>query len=95
MKIEYIIKCLGDTYPDEAVELQSDVNVYNNKLTLPEYSYMILAQEAAEHCWKHGAGQDFNWPLDFEIFIDGASVGVFEVYIDTRHAELEFQAERK
>lgn len=44
-----------------------------------EFEYEMLAQMAAADYWENHDGWESHWPLNIELFVDGSSVGVFEV----------------
>lgn len=47
-----------------------------------DWEYEQLAQEAAEDYWENHDGWESRWPLNIELFVDGGSVGVFEVVME-------------
>lgn len=46
------------------------------------YELETLADDAAEDLFDNHDGWESHWPLKLELFIDGESVGVFEVELE-------------
>ncbi|KER02858.1 hypothetical protein LGZ99_17380 [Photorhabdus temperata] len=74
-KHEYIIKSFGQKYPDDAVRFCTSITLPNNGI--------VIAEMAAEEYFKKRTGRGNSWPLDFEIYINGSSIGIFSVEIMT------------
>lgn len=43
------------------------------------WEFEMMAQHAAEDYWNDHDGCKSRWSLDLELFVDGGSVGVFEM----------------
>ncbi|HED2741838.1 TPA: hypothetical protein R4Z60_006304 [Klebsiella michiganensis] len=41
-----------------------------------------MVQDAAEDYWENHDGWEDHWPLNIELFVDGKSVGLFEVVME-------------
>ncbi|KER01074.1 hypothetical protein LGZ99_23840 [Photorhabdus temperata] len=70
-KYEYIIS--GDKYPNDAYEFESWWH---------EYYKSYIAEDAAEHYFDYYGGWELNWPIDFEIYINGKILGIFTVSLE-------------
>ncbi|EMK7762503.1 TPA: hypothetical protein ACJIYU_004434 [Yersinia enterocolitica] len=70
-KIQYICRTEGWVFPGNA----EDIDPAYSSDGGPEF----LAAIAAEDYWERFDGWESNWPLSFEIFIDGVSAGNFSV----------------
>lgn len=57
-----------------------------------DWEYELMVQDAAEDYWSNHDGWESHWPLNIELFVDGNSVGVFEVVMET---EPTFSASKK
>lgn len=68
MKTEFTVR--GDVYPDDAFEF---------KTSWPHVHPAYIAEDAAECYFTDHDGWEDNWPIEFEIFLDGKSAGVFSV----------------
>ncbi|ERT10476.1 hypothetical protein O185_24645 [Photorhabdus temperata J3] len=71
-KYEYIIS--GDKYPNDAYEFESWWH---------EYYKSYIAEDAAEDYYEYNDGRESNWPIDFEIYINGKSLGIFTVSLES------------
>ncbi|EOI6865233.1 hypothetical protein ACMVR0_001279 [Yersinia enterocolitica] len=73
-KIQYICRTEDWVFPDDAQDID------------PAYSsdggHEFLAGIAAEDYWERFDGWESNWPISFEIFIDGVSAGRFCVEME-------------
>ena len=63
-----------DAYPDAALSFKT-----NWDEDYPEW----IAEDAAKKCFSEDDGWDFDWPVLFEIFSDGKSIGKFLVSLET------------
>ncbi|ELT3494778.1 hypothetical protein R8002_003579 [Citrobacter freundii] len=57
-----------------------------------DFEYELIVQDAAEDYWENHDGWESHWPLNIELFVDGVSVGVFEVVMEM---EPTFSASKK
>ena len=70
MKIEYIVVEHSEQYPQDAASFE----------TGHEEDWLDdIASDAGEHEWTTRDGWERTWPLTFELFIHGKSVGKFKV----------------
>lgn len=47
-----------------------------------DWEYEQMVQDAAEDYWENHDGWEDYWPLNIELFVDGKSVGLFEVVME-------------
>lgn len=47
-----------------------------------DWEYEQMVQDAAEDYWENHDGWEDHWPLNIELFVDGKSVGLFEVVME-------------
>lgn len=57
-----------------------------------DWEYELMVQDAAEDYWDNHDGWEDCWPLNIELFVDGSSVGAFEVVMEI---EPTFSASKK
>ena len=74
MKVQYIILDHGEEFPGDATEIETTWNPADG----PSHADWA-AEDCAEHEHSHCDGWEASWPLDFEIFVKGKSIGVFSV----------------
>lgn len=72
MKVEYVVTDCGETYPDDAIEIDA------KSWALGE----DCAELAAEDFYHNHDGWDVTWPLEFEIYFDGVRQGAYAVDLD-------------
>ena len=76
-KVEYITPDYGETYPDDACELIKPVFDSGD-----EHSLDYCAREAGEDHFANHDGWESSWPMEFELFFNGVSKGVFQVFME-------------
>jgi hypothetical protein len=62
-----------ETYPDTALEFESEWSE-----EFPSW----LAEDAALSCFLNNDGWEFDWPVVFEIYSDGKSLGKFSISME-------------
>ena len=70
---EYTVEARGPSYPSDAYKLSSDFG--------PE-DLEWVAEDAGRDYWNSHDGWECRWPLKFEIFAQGKSLGRFEVGVE-------------
>lgn len=73
MRAEFIIRGEGWMYPRDAECFDTVWDIDD-----PEY----IAEDAARHYYENNDGWEDNWPVFFELYQDGVSIGVFEVGLE-------------
>jgi hypothetical protein len=72
-RYEYIVKDLGEKYPDDARGLDSEWDE-----DCPDY----VAEDAGQDNYDNHDGWEDSWPMKFEIFSEGKSLGVYWVNME-------------
>ena len=73
MRAEFIIAGEGCQYPRDAEIFETVWDIDD-----PEY----MAEDAADHFYANNDGWESSWPVFFELYGDGVSLGVFEVDLE-------------
>ncbi len=76
MRLEYIISDTFESYPENARKMRN-VGKYDHEFI------ELFAEQCAENYWDNHDGYQSNWPLVFEIFLDGESKGKFDVDMES------------
>ncbi|CAH3713301.1 hypothetical protein CPT31_13190 [Enterobacter hormaechei] len=76
--IQYVVSDAG-TFPEGAYFLDPR---HIDEFTC-QWEFESLSQDAALDYFDNHDGWESDWPLDIELFIDGESVGVFAVEMET------------
>jgi len=79
-KVQYTVCDTGVEFPDDAYSL----GILSVPMNPDQWDVEILARQAAEGYWSDHDGWESEWPLDFEIYIDGKSYGVCAIEMESR-----------
>ena len=76
MEYEYIVLEHGQKYPRDATVFGS---IWEDRRMVS-----AVAETAAEDYWDNCIGWEATWPLTFELFRDGKSIGRYVVEMEAR-----------
>lgn len=79
MLIQYTVCDTGTEFPGDAYSLG-----YQTVINPDKWDVEIIAREAANDYWSNHDGWESEWPLNFEIFINGKSYGVCAVEMESQ-----------
>ena len=79
--LEYIMPQCQEKYPDDARKIVVSDQIDSN-----------MAEDVAENFHNNCDGREHHWPVDFELFREGESIGIFRV---NREAVPQFYTEQR